>query len=75
MKNNELKAFNDDDVVGLLKSLQVYDEVLNGHKNCIFCGDKISLINIDAILPVEHKVEFSCLKSECHIKLLTRVGG
>ncbi|MDF2485673.1 MAG: hypothetical protein K0R46_1841 [Herbinix sp.] len=75
MKNNELKAFNDDDIVKLLKSLQVYDDVISGNKNCIYCNEKMSLINIDAILPIDHRVEFSCSDSECHNKLLVRVGG
>ncbi|MDK2966493.1 hypothetical protein [Lacrimispora sp.] len=75
MKNSGIKAVNNDDIVDLLESLGVYGEVIAGKKKCIFCGKTITVENIDAILPVDNSVEFSCNAEECHINLITKIGG
>lgn len=71
MENSEVEAVHDDDLISLLKSLGVYDKVVNGEYKCIYCGNKITLNNIDAIVPFDKSVAFTCNSDECHLKLIT----
>jgi hypothetical protein len=70
VKENVLKAVHDDDLISLVTSLNVYDDIINGKKKCVFCQKTISLDNIDALLPCEDQVEFSCNFPKCHLKLI-----
>lgn len=70
VKENKMKAVHDKDLENLLKSLHVYENVINGKYSCIFCGNEITLDNIDSIVPYDESVQFTCDKLECHQKLL-----
>ncbi len=70
MKNNKLNVVHDDDLVGLLKSLKVYDAVVDGQYKCLFCERTITLDNIDSIVPYQGSVQFTCDNDDCHAKLL-----
>lgn len=70
VKNNTIKVVHDDDLEQLLKSLNIYDDVKNGKCRCVYCNSVITLDNIDAILPFEGKVRFTCDNKECHLKLI-----
>lgn len=70
MKNNQMKAVHDNDLNNLLKSLNVYDDVCSGKFECIFCHKKITIENIDAIVPYDNSVQFTCDDPECHSKLI-----
>lgn len=74
MKESLIKAVHDDDMINLLKSLEVYDSVINEQYKCIFCNELITINNIDAILPQNEKVVFSCNQEQCHLKLLKSLG-
>lgn len=70
MKNNQMKAVHDDDLDSLLKSLNVFDSVCSGKYECLFCHKKITVDNIDAIVPYENSIQFTCDSPECHLKLI-----
>lgn len=70
MKNNQMKVVHDDDLERLLKSLNVYEDVSNGKYECLFCHNKITLQNIDAIVPYEGSVQFTCDNPDCHLHLI-----
>lgn len=70
MEDNTMNAVHDDDLVKLLKSLEVYDDVVEGKYKCLYCGKTITLDNIDSIVPYEGDVQFTCDSQECHLKLL-----
>lgn len=70
IKNNQLNVVHDDDLVGLLKTLAVYNSVIKGNHKCLFCGRTITLDNIDSIVPSEGTVQFTCDNEKCHAKLL-----
>ena len=38
VNNNKLSVVHDDDLEVLLKSLNVYESVLNKEKRCLFCN-------------------------------------
>ena len=61
MKNDEIQAVHDNDLKNLLKSLNVYEDVINNNYHCLFC---------DSIVPYDGEVQFTCDRSECHLKLL-----
>lgn len=70
MKNNQMKMVHDKDLENLLHSLGVYENVIAGKCTCLFCGQAITLDNIDSIVPHNHAVQFTCDKEECHLKLI-----
>lgn len=70
MKNKEMRAVHDDDLESLLKSLNVYNDVVTGKFKCLFCQNKITIENIDAIVPYNNSVQFTCDNPECHLKLI-----
>lgn len=75
MEDNGLMAVHNDDLEKLLKSLNAYDDVKNGNYHCIYCGNTITLDNLDAIIPVNESVRFSCNSEACHLKLITNEGA
>lgn len=70
MKNNKMKAVHDNDLESLLRSLNVYEDVISGKFSCLFCNNLITLNNIDSIVPFKGSVQFTCDKQECHSKLI-----
>lgn len=70
MKNSKMKAVHDNDLKELLCSLGVYEDVVNGCYKCIFCGKKITIRNIDSIVPYENSVQFTCDEKDCHSYLI-----
>lgn len=70
VKDNQMKAVHDNDLENLLKSLGVYDDVVLGKFECLFCKKKITLDNIDSIVPHNNSVQFTCDEPECHLKLI-----
>ena len=65
-----MRAVHDDDLESLLKSLNVYNDVVTGKFKCLFCQNKITIENIDAIVPYNNSVQFTCDNPECHLKLI-----
>lgn len=73
VKDNKIEAVHDDDLIQLLKSLNIYSDVVNGKCKCLFCKSTITIDNIDAIVPHKGKVCFTCDKDSCHERLI--LGG
>lgn len=70
VKDNKMKAVHDKDLIQLLKSLNVYEDVIEGKYKCLFCNQVITIDNIDSIVPYEGSVQFTCDKPPCHMKLI-----
>jgi len=70
VQENKMKAVHDKDLESLLKSLHVYEDVVSSKYKCLFCNKKITLDNIDSIVPYQESVQFTCDEPECHQKLL-----
>lgn len=70
VKDSKMKVVHDKDLENLLNSLNVYEDVLNGKHKCLFCGQIITIDNIDSIVPYHQTVQFTCDKQECHAKLI-----
>lgn len=74
MKNTEMLAVHDDDLIQLLKALKKYDDVVSGNNRCIFCQKTINISNIGSIIPICDKIEFSCNDDNC-LNFLSKIGG
>lgn len=70
MKNNQMKMVHDKDLENLLRSLGIYENVIENKCTCLFCGQTMTLDNIDSIVPHNNTVQFTCDKEECHLKLI-----
>ena len=69
MSKNEnkviMKMVQEDDLINYLKSLGVYDLLESGGLFCEFCKNKITLKNLQAIIPYKGEIRFICSNSEC----------
>jgi hypothetical protein len=64
-KKNNLKAVYEDDLIGYLKSVGLYEDIINGDRLCVFCGSKITLENLEVIVPKGDKVDIVCSNKNC----------
>lgn len=71
MKDNRIKAVIEDDLVALLVSLGVYDDILAAKVHCMYCNNLITPENIEAIVLVDHEIKIVCSEPQCRQKLLT----
>lgn len=68
-KKTKIKAVHDSDLLEVLKSLGVLEDIENNKATCIFCRDLVSLETIEAIFQKEGRIKFICSKPECISKL------
>lgn len=64
-KKNSLKAVYEDDLIGYLESLGIYKDIVEGKHLCGFCGNKITLDSLEAILTKEGKITVVCSNKNC----------
>ncbi|MCF8409081.1 MAG: hypothetical protein K9G36_08925 [Crocinitomicaceae bacterium] len=69
MKSN-LNAVYDDDLIELLKKLNLYDSVINGTAKCKFTDTVITTDNLHSIFPDSGSIKLVCDSPEA-IKLLS----
>lgn len=72
MDKGEIQAVHDDDLEILLKSLGVFEDIINGKKKCDFCDAVITLDNIQCVFPREGEICFCCTEEGCYRLLLER---
>jgi hypothetical protein len=60
-----LKAVFDEDLVKYLKSVGLYEDIISGSYLCIYCGNKITLENLEVIVPKSSRVEIVCNNKNC----------
>lgn len=75
MKDNSIKAVYDADLEMLLKGLYVFDDIVDGKCQCVFCGTKMTMQNIDGIIPQENTIVFSCNAPACRFKLVEEMNN
>lgn len=65
-KKSQVKFVEDFDFLEYLKRIGVFEEIVSGNRFCAACGTKITLENLQAIVPADsHKVRFICSKVVC----------
>jgi hypothetical protein len=60
-----IKAVHDDKLEQFLKSINVYDSVINNKAKCKFCSELISMENLYTIFPESGAIKFACDKPAC----------
>lgn len=75
VKMGEMKAVHDKDLQNLLRSLGVYNDVLDGRATCEFCKGTINIENIEAVFPFNNEVSFCCNNYSCYKMLTETIQG
>ncbi len=68
-KKTKVKAVHDSDLLEVLKSLGVLEDIENNKATCAFCKDSVNLENLEAIFQKEGGVNLICSKPECISKI------
>ena len=63
--NNGLKAVYEDDLIGYLKSIGIYDAIVRGEHLCKFCGNAITIENLEVIIPSASGIQIVCDNKNC----------
>ena len=72
MKKHKIHAVHEYDIEGLLKSLELWDDLISGKLNCDICGCKIDKTNFGGIFPLDNEIKFYCEKTECYHQVLMK---
>jgi hypothetical protein len=64
-----IKAIHEEDLCGLLKSLQIYDDIEHGKFTCMCCDEVITLDNIWGLVRKDGAIQVICSNPECISKL------
>jgi hypothetical protein len=64
-KKEKLKFVLDSDLEVYLKSLGLYTDIQKGHLKCTFCGDRITIVNLSALVPEKKEIKLVCTKYGC----------
>jgi len=66
MKKKKLPAVFQEDLVALLKSLNEYEQVIEGKRFCEICSTPIYFENIQMIIPGKNnEISYICNSIEC----------
>jgi hypothetical protein len=64
-RNVEVPAISEDILPEVLKKLELYEDVVNGHAKCYICGRQLTLDTIGAIAVLDKKPVLICSKPSC----------
>ena len=75
MRSEKLQTIFDEELVGLLKNIKMFDEIQNGDVCCRKCGTRITLKNLQLLIPMANKkFDFVCNEIKC-VESYYRQGG
>ena len=69
IQKKKIKGVYKDDFPELLKSLGIYEQITLGKMKCEYCGDTLTLENIQALIPQRGKIIVVCSNKECLNKI------
>ena len=61
----KVKAVYEEDLIKYLKSLGIYDALLNAEKLCVYCGNPVTLSNLEIIMPIDNQIQLVCNNRNC----------
>lgn len=64
-----VNAVHEDQFVGFLKTLGIYDDVMKRTKKCKFCGMPVNYDHIATVFAESGEIKLICDKPECMAKL------
>ena len=62
---SQIKAVYDDDLIKYLKSIGLYEKIMAKQIRCIYCGNYITIANLEIIVPGTNKVKIVCNNKNC----------
>ena len=65
VKKTKLKVVYDEDLMSLLKSLEIKEKIEKGDYHCISCKTLITIENIGKIIKIKNEIKLTCSKPEC----------
>ena len=65
LPRESLAAVHDDDLTAFLTSIGAIHDINAGRIRCKFCGEPISLENLQAVLPDSGSISYICNKTQC----------
>jgi len=64
-EKTKMKMIQEDDLISYLKSLGMYQEILDGEISCKFCKTVITLENLQALFPDNDQISVVCSNIKC----------
>jgi hypothetical protein len=64
-RNIEVSAISEEILPEVLKKLELYEDVVNGHAKCYICGRQLTLDTIGAIAVLDGRPVLICSKPSC----------
>lgn len=64
-KTEKIKVINDSDLEHYLQSLGILEDVRNKKIHCKFCGQVVTLDNLQVLFPHENKINIICNRKKC----------
>jgi hypothetical protein len=74
-ETQKISAVYEKDLTKILQDLCVYDDLMAGKINCVFCGKKITYESVEYIFNNKGKVAISCNRQECKDQLKSLNGN
>lgn len=71
--SNTIKAVHDDDLLGLLESLELLNKFNAGKLKCAFCDETISHENLHSLYPDGGTIKLVCNKPSCVSALMAKL--
>lgn len=68
-KKDRIKMVQDSDLTEYLKSIGIYQSIIDNKKHCKYCGNLVNLNNLQAILPGAKEIVLVCDNPSCISKL------
>jgi hypothetical protein len=66
MKSEKLQTILDEDLIGLLKEIKMFDDIENGNVCCHICSIRINLQNLQLLVPMTNGTfRFVCSDVNC----------
>ena len=67
-----IAAVHDDDLTQFLESIGILADITAARCKCKFCGDLVTLDNLQAVFPDSGNIAIACTKPSCIRALMTR---
>jgi hypothetical protein len=64
-RNVEVSAISEEILPEVLRKLELYEDVVNGHVKCYICGRRLTLDTIGAIAMIDRRPVLICSKPSC----------
>jgi hypothetical protein len=72
VKKERITAVHDDDLIDFLRSLGIYEKVINHECFCYYCKAEVTIENTQGVFTKEGEILFCCNGISCYEMLLKK---